>query len=331
MLKPNNIDNMTMPIIVVNTRGLSKLGCKLIEAVSNAYKPTLIRKEAKAQAEALLIKTQAEIDAADLRQRAVERFILQEIQKQKNIEAILLDSANSVTNEPKTGDDLDRDWLNQFILEAQEVSDKRLQKIWSMLLAGEFQSPGKFPRRMFRLLKDLEPSEAEFIDKIAPRILGVEDHQGNQTEFLNVDIYEEWILGTQREKNLLGTTIVEKIDVLQELGLVDRVDYVFSFSVEGYLQPNKIHIADRSARRIFSTAGNITPEYIQPNFIREKGPTVVNAGRPRINQWIKCVTFDAWKITRIGKAVFELSQKEKDLHHFKSVKEILLKSGIKLK
>jgi Protein of unknown function (DUF2806) len=332
-----NIGNMPMPIIVVDTRGLSEFGCKLIDAVSNAYKPAQIRKEAKAQAQALLIMTQAEIDAADLKQRAnlkrraVERFIIQEIQKQENIEAILLDSANSVTSEPEAGNDFDEDWLKQFILEAQEVSDKRLRKIWSALLRGEFQSPGKFPRRIFRVLKDLEPSEAGFIDEIAAKVLLVEDSKGIQTPFLNVVIYEEWILAEKREKKLLGTTSIENFDLLQELGLIDRIDFIFNFSVSGPMQPDKIHIDDGSARKVFSTAGEIIPEHVQPKFIRTKGPSVSADGRPMINRWLKQITFDAWKVTRLGRAVFELSQKQKDFQHFKTVKEILLKSGIQLR
>jgi len=71
--------------------GLAAPASKIVEVFAKAtgvlYEPTRIRREAEAQADALVVKTNAEIQADDLR-RAVERFITQEIKKQENLEAV---------------------------------------------------------------------------------------------------------------------------------------------------------------------------------------------------------------------------------------------------
>jgi len=72
--------------------GLAAPASKIVEVFAKAtgvlYEPTRIRREAEAQADALVVKTNAEIQADDLRRRAVERFITQEIKKQENLEAV---------------------------------------------------------------------------------------------------------------------------------------------------------------------------------------------------------------------------------------------------
>jgi hypothetical protein len=314
--------------------GMSEPATKLIELVGKAsgvlYEPTRIVREAKAQAVASVIKAQAEIETEAIRARAAARLIAQEIKKQENLEAVTRNAAALVSSSPADEQTVDEDWINRFVLEAQEVSDKRLQTVWAKLLAGEFQAPGTYPRRVFRVLKDLEPWEAELIDSLAGKLLWVENADKTSTPFLNSHIFEEWAsdAGTRR---LLGTTPVENAALLRELGVIDEQDYSFAFSVEGPISPDRIHISSLSASRIYSEELELVPEHIQPGLVRTEGPLFTAQGIPRLTGQLKIIEFDAWKITSLGVNLFKLSGRKPEAEHLAAIRKWLTEAGVALK
>lgn len=202
--------------------------------------------------------------------------------------------------------------------------------ILSRWQASEFQSAGKLPPRLLRVLKELEPEEADTIDSIAAKVLFVEDCDGVVSAFLNSHIRQEWRLGHDREEAPVAEAPVAEIALLRELGLVETSDFTFEISVEGPLYPDKIHLSRYSVRRIFAGTEQIVPAHIQPQFLRTKGPTVTADGRPQINTWIKLITFDAWKITRLGESMFALIGKKPDPAHIGWIRERLRTTGVVL-
>lgn len=196
-------------IEVKDLAGLSEPAKDAIRVFANAVatvcEPWRIVREAEAQAKAQVIFTRGEIESEKLRKRAADRLIAQEVQKQRNIEAILGNAAADLKENDKASEVPDRDWLQRFALEAQEVSDGSLQELWSRLLSGEFRSPGRFPRRIFRIIKDLEPKEAKLVDELSSKVLTMEDEKGGPHDFLNGIIYEEWFRGNDRDRTHLGT------------------------------------------------------------------------------------------------------------------------------
>lgn len=77
---------------LVNLGDLSKPADTLIKKVSKAvcgvFAPYQIKRVAKAEAEATIIRAQTEIQVTDLHRRAMHRFIEEEAQRQANIEQI---------------------------------------------------------------------------------------------------------------------------------------------------------------------------------------------------------------------------------------------------
>src|SRR5438552_18662399 len=73
---------------LVNLGDISKPADTLIKKVSKAvggfFAPYQIKRIAKAEAEAAIIKAQTEIQITDLHRRAMHRFIEEEAQRQKN-------------------------------------------------------------------------------------------------------------------------------------------------------------------------------------------------------------------------------------------------------
>lgn len=154
---------------LVNLSGLTKPADTLIKKVSDAvggwFAPYQIRRVAKAEAEAALIKAQSEIEITDLHRRAAHRFIEEEGQRQKNMEDIT-DKALPQLNENAKPESMDNDWIANFFDKCRIVSDDEIQRLWSRVLAGEANAPGSYSKRTVNFLSNLDKVEAELFSKL---------------------------------------------------------------------------------------------------------------------------------------------------------------------
>jgi hypothetical protein len=155
-------DNNSMS--VVNLGDLSKPADTLIKKVSSAiggiFAPWQIKRVAKAEAEASLIKAKAEIDITDLHRRAMHRFVEEEARRQENMEKI----TERALPQLETGSDpskMEDDWITNFFDKSRIVSDSDMQELWSRVLAGEANSPGTYSKRTVNFLGDLDKKDAE--------------------------------------------------------------------------------------------------------------------------------------------------------------------------
>jgi len=154
---------------LINLGDIAKPATVLIEKISDAiggyFKPYQIRRVAKAEAEAEIIKTQAQIEVTDLQRRALVRFITEEARKQDNIEKItqkalphLEDSSN-----PQNVED---DWIVNFFDKCRIVSDEEMQSLWAKVLAGEANSPGTYSKRTVNFLGSLDKTDAHLFTSL---------------------------------------------------------------------------------------------------------------------------------------------------------------------
>ena len=189
---------------LINLGDLSKLGETLIKKVSNAvggfFAPYQIKRVAKAEAEAALIKEQSEIEITDLHRRAVNRWIEEEAQRQKNMEDITAKALPELSEDAKP-DSIEDDWLVNFFDKCRIVSDNEMQGLWSRVLAGEANGPGTYSKRTVNFLSDLDKTEAELFTKLCgfiwvieedpvPLIFGKSDYGGifeKRVTFLDLD------------------------------------------------------------------------------------------------------------------------------------------------
>lgn len=148
---------------LVNLGDLSKPANTLIKkvskAVGGAFAPYQIKRVAKAEAEAAIMKAQAEIQITELHQRAMHRFIEEEAQKQKNIEDIT-NRALPLLKEDADAGRMDDDWVTNFFDKSRIVSDAEMQNIWARVLAGEANSPGTYSKRTVNVIGDLDTTDA---------------------------------------------------------------------------------------------------------------------------------------------------------------------------
>ena len=154
---------------LINLGNLSKPADTLVKKVSNAvgglFAPYQVRRMAKAEAEAEVIKVQSEIEVTDLHRQAVHRWIEEEAQRQKNMEEITA-KALPLLNETATPDSVENDWLVNFFDKSRIVSDNEMQALWSRVLAGEANNPGTYSKRTVNFLSDLDKADAMLFAKL---------------------------------------------------------------------------------------------------------------------------------------------------------------------
>ena len=145
---------------LINLGKLSKPADTLIKKISKAvggiFAPSQIRRIAEAEAEATIIrtrseaeaskiKTQSEIEQVELRQRTVHRLITEEMQRQKNMEDITVKAIPHL-KEDANPDDMNDDWIANFLDKGRIISDSEMQGLWGRVLAGG----GKCPRDLLK-------------------------------------------------------------------------------------------------------------------------------------------------------------------------------------
>ena len=125
----------------------STAGVVLINKISDAVgwyvAPRQIVRTALAESKADLIRAKskveiADIEAADLIQRAEFRSAVEQIVQQANLESIISKALLKldVCADPQ---DMERDWICNFLDRCRNVSDEEMQDLWANILAGECQ------------------------------------------------------------------------------------------------------------------------------------------------------------------------------------------------
>lgn len=154
---------------LINLGDLAEPAKVLIEKVSDAvggiFRPRQIKRVAKAEAEAEIIKANAQIEISELQQRALNRFLLEEATKQENIESI----TKKAIPQLKGGADpakIERDWIVDFFDKSRIVSDEEMQNLWSAILAGEANQPGTYSKRTLHLMASLDKKDALLFTKL---------------------------------------------------------------------------------------------------------------------------------------------------------------------
>lgn len=138
---------------------------KVSKAVGGVFAPYQIKRIAKAEAEAAIIKTETEIQITDLHRRAMHRFIEEEAQRQNNIEQITnkalpqLEAASDASN-------MEDDWVTNFFDKSRIVSDSEMQDLWARVLAGEANAPGTYSKRTVNFLGDLDKADAKLFSEL---------------------------------------------------------------------------------------------------------------------------------------------------------------------
>ncbi len=138
---------------------------KISEALGEIFKPGQIRRIAKAEADAAIIRAFAKIKIQELQRRALKRFVQEETRKQLNIENITAKAVPelSATANPKG---VENDWIMHFFDKCKIISDEDMQKLWAKILAGEANVPGSFSKRTIEVVSLMSKNDANSFEKL---------------------------------------------------------------------------------------------------------------------------------------------------------------------
>ena len=187
---PGGDDNA---LVKIDSPGGRKLVRTLVDGLGAVAGPALrarmeagrIRKIAEAQAEAIRIRAAAEKEAIEMlgsergrqivasvenmtavRERADERLSFQEVKRQNNIEAVAWQAAQKIP-EQVSDEPVHPDWTARFFESVKDVSDETMQSLWSSVLAGEVESPGRTSLRTLDVVKNLSREDAKELERLA--------------------------------------------------------------------------------------------------------------------------------------------------------------------
>lgn len=100
-----------------------------------------------------------------LLERALNRDKQRREQRQKNLEQIMKHTHAFCDDE--TAGDPDQDWLFRFFDMAQDIHNTSMQKLWAQILKLEVTNPGSTSMKALKVLKDMTPKEAQYLQKAA--------------------------------------------------------------------------------------------------------------------------------------------------------------------
>lgn len=122
-------------------------------------------------------------------------------------------------------DDVDEDWILQFMDKARLVSDSEFQIIWASILANEFNTPGTIPKALLHTLEQMDKHMAKaFMNVAAASINFIDDEK---IEFSPIILREKF----RDYYNEIGINLDNLID-LQSLGLIQVGDGITTYSVQ---------------------------------------------------------------------------------------------------
>ena len=133
---------------------------KISEAIGGIVRPYQIKRVAEAEAEAAKIHAIAQIEISELQRRAIIRFVVEETNKQSNIEAIIDKSIPELASDSRPNA-VNNDWIVNFFDKCKLISDEEMQTLWAKVLAGEANSPGKYSKRTINFLSNMDKADAE--------------------------------------------------------------------------------------------------------------------------------------------------------------------------
>lgn len=156
-------------VSLVHMGKLSKPADTLVKKISSAVgglcRPWQVKRVAKAETEAALLKAQTQIEITELHNRALHRFVEEEAQRQQNMESIA-EQALTQLNDDADPDGMEDDWVTNFFDKCRIVSDAQMQALWAQVLKGEANAPGSYSKRTVNFLAELDKSDAELFTSL---------------------------------------------------------------------------------------------------------------------------------------------------------------------
>jgi len=252
---------MTDPFSLIKIDGeISKPATVLIEKISEAvggyFRPYQTRRVAKAEAEAALIKEQAEIEITDLHRRALARFVSEEAKKQENIESIT-EKAIPQLDDSSNPQNMENDWITNFFDKCRIVSDEEMQLLWAKVLAGEANSPGTYSKRTVNALGSLDKHDAQLFTALCSFGAIIEGEPSPLIYDTHESIYkaQQITFDTLTHLDSIGLIVFDSIAAVQKIELPQQIDIYYYGTTLKVTFRNPENNSIEIGKAIFSSTG----------------------------------------------------------------------------
>lgn len=141
--------------------------------------------------------------------RAIRSLILEEINKQINIESIAYKCLDYIDTDFVPQEEINDDWLYTFRDSVKNIASEELQSIWAKLLANEIQSPSTYSLRTLDTLKNMNSHEAEKFKQFIKLTITDIKHT-NRISIADTDILSKYGIN------------YSDIQLLEEIGLIQN-------------------------------------------------------------------------------------------------------------
>ena len=250
----------------ISLLGLDKVAVRFIEKVSDAagvfYEPTRITRKAKAEAKADLIRADSQIAVDELQRRAATRFVLEETQRQANMEAII-EKSLPLLEQDSSPESMDNDWVANFFDKCRLFSDEEVQQLWAFVLSGEANSPGTFSRQTVNILANLDEDHIKLFEALSNFTWYISDYpiplvfDLSHTIYTKPTVDAEEIIGINHgiAMELDNVGLVRYINVGFN-NIVSRENTTASYCGQSYrLSPPNVHSKLNVGNVLFTSAG----------------------------------------------------------------------------
>jgi hypothetical protein len=82
--------------------------------------------------------------------------------------AMAEDEASSVADENVSDEPVNPDWFARWRVNAEEVQDDQMRRLWALILTGEAEKPGRFSLHTLDFMCRLSKEDAALIERVAP-------------------------------------------------------------------------------------------------------------------------------------------------------------------
>lgn len=114
-----------------------------------------------------------------LSERAAQRLVASEVNKQKNMEDVIQRADEILQMEPKgtstSSEESDQGWVEECLDGAGKAYNEDMKDYWAKLLAGEIKQPGFYSKRTINFMKSISQKDAEKIRSMCQYVMYTND------------------------------------------------------------------------------------------------------------------------------------------------------------
>lgn len=220
----------------LNIDGLSEPAVKLLDKLSDVLEWNVSSMGAHRMAQVEFINYVRSSDSIPDSMKPALLYNSKKILKEFANQQDVISYGISLLNDIVFVDDIDDEWLYEFMDGAGKASTEELKLIWGKLLASECNEKDSIPKRLLFILKQMDSEIATSFSKLCSTCIRLQDEQGEE-------LYQPIIVGFKPEE---GNPITYN-DII-ELATLGLIEYCAPFNgpyvTDGLAEDSNVYYYD---------------------------------------------------------------------------------------